>query len=259
VADESGIEVHRDGDVLRVVLARPESRNAQTPALWRALADVGESLDPGVRAVVLSAEGVSFSAGLDRRMFTPGGIEGEPSLASLAALPAAEVDAVIAEYQRAFTWWRECDAITVAAVQGHAVGAGFQLTLACDLIVVDPTAQFCMKEPQLGLVPDLAGTSPLVAAVGYPRALEICASGRWVTAEEALVLGIAVASAPAGGLTGVVDDLLAPMLGAMPGAITATKHLLAGAARREPADQRAAEREAQRGRLTDLMRALGGS
>ena len=114
------------------------------------------------------------------------------ALASLAALPAAEVDAVIAEYQRAFTWWRECDAITVAAVQGHAVGAGFQLALACDLIVVDPTAQFCMKEPQLGLVPDLAGTSPLVAAVGYPRALEICASGRWVSAEEALVLGIAV-------------------------------------------------------------------
>ncbi len=259
MADDSGIEVQRDGAVLRVVLSRPGSRNAQTPALWRELARVGETLDPDVRAVVLSAQGVSFSAGLDRRMFDPAGIPGEQSLASLASMTAAEVDEVIAEYQRAFTWWRQCDAVTVAAVQGHAVGAGFQLALACDLVVVDPTAQFCMKEPQLGLVPDLGGTAPLVAAVGYPRALEICASGRWVSAEESLALGIAVASAPSGGLAEAVGALLAPILGTLPGVVAETKHLLAGASGVDADRQRADERAAQFRRLASLAALAGGA
>ncbi len=90
------------------------------------------------------------------------------------------MDAEIAFYQKAFSWWRECDAITVAAVQGHAVGAGFQLALGCDLRVVADDVAFAMKETSLGLVPDLAGTWPLVEAVGYARALEICVSGRSV-------------------------------------------------------------------------------
>ncbi len=61
-------------------------------------------------------------------------------------------------FQEAFTWWRRPDLVTVAAVQGHAVGAGFQLALACDLRVVADDAQFAMREPSLGLVPDLVGT-----------------------------------------------------------------------------------------------------
>jgi len=255
---EAGFALRQDGAVLTITLDRPGTRNSQHPAMWRSLAEVGATLDPSVRVVVLEAEGPSFSAGLDRRMFTPVGIAGEPSLGALAAMGPDGIDTVIAGYQEAFTWWRDSDAITVAAVQGHAVGAGFQLALACDLIVVDPTAQFCMKETQLGLVPDLGGTAPLVAAVGYPRALEICASGRWVTAEEALVLGIAVASAPVGGLRAVVDALVAPMLAAMPGAVTATKHLLARAAGGDAVEQRRAERAAQVGRLADLAAALGG-
>lgn len=112
-----------------------------------------------------------------------------------------------------------------------------------------------MKEPQLGLVPDLGGTAPLVAAVGYPRALEICASRRWVHAEEALALGLAVASAQAGHLREAIDTLLAPILAAPAGAVTATKHLLREAPGRAPHEQRDAERAAQAGRLASLLRA----
>jgi enoyl-CoA hydratase/carnithine racemase len=205
--------------------------------------------------VVLKAEGQSFSAGLDRRMFVSG-IEGEPSLADMAAFSDEQFDAKIAEYQRAFNWWRSSDAITIAAVQGHAVGAGFQLALAADLMVVADDVQFSMKETQLGLVPDLAGTHPLVMAVGYSRALEICASGRWVGADEAVALGIAVAATSLPDLDARVEQLIGSFLSAPAGAVTATKHLLRGAANRSHSEQQSAERAAQRGRILDIARAM---
>ena len=108
------------------------------------------------------------------------------------------LDAAIAGFQEAFTWWRRPDLVSVAAVQGHAVGAGFQLALACDVRVVADDVQLAMREPSLGLVPDLVGTWPLVQAVGYSRALEICLSGRWVGADEAVAIGIALRQAAPG-------------------------------------------------------------
>ena len=152
------VRVEVDGAVMTVTLDRAEARNAQTPATWAALVHVGRELTPDVRVVILRGAGPTFSAGLDRRMFTPDGIPGEPSLLSLATASDDEIDAQISAYQDAFTWWRASDAITIAAVQGHAIGAGFQLALGCDLIVADETALFSMKEPSFGLVPDLAGT-----------------------------------------------------------------------------------------------------
>jgi len=250
------VRVDDDGHVLTVTLARPEARNAQTPATWAALAEVGRSLPAHTRAVVLRGEGPTFSAGLDRRMFTAAGVDGEASFVELVAAGDAEIVERVGVYQEAFTWWRSCDAITVAAVHGHAVGAGFQLALACDLLVADDTALFCMKEPALGLVPDLAGTAPLVAAVGYPRALEICASSREVGADEALRIGLAVRVVPAGGLDAAVAEVLAPMLAAPAGAITATKHLLRGAQHRHPVEQRLEERLAQVARLRELAALL---
>ena len=70
--------------------------------------------------------------------------------------------------------------MTIAAVQGHAIGAGFQLALACDFRVLAEDVQFCMAETGLGLVPDLGGTLPLVRLVGYSRAAEICVTSRRV-------------------------------------------------------------------------------
>ena len=82
-------------------------------------------------------------------------------------------------------------------MQGYAIGAGFQLALACDLRVLADDAQLSMKETSLGLVPDLTGTKPLVEAVGYSRALEICTTGRLVGATGGRSAGAGHGGGPA--------------------------------------------------------------
>ncbi|ARP69598.1 enoyl-CoA hydratase/isomerase family protein [Streptomyces pluripotens] len=250
--DKDGVRLTVDDALATVTLTNPAKRNAQSPALWRALAEVGQLLPGSVRVVVLRGEGASFSAGLNRQMFTPEGIPGEPTFIDLARRDDAELDATIAEYQEAFTWWRRSDIVSIAAVQGHAIGAGFQLALACDLRVVADDVQFAMRETSLGLVPDLTGTHPLTGLVGYARALEICATGRFVGAEEAVSCGLANLAVPAGELDGAARDLAAALLAAPRDAVVETKALLRGATDRTYDEQRAAERAAQARRLRDL-------
>ncbi|HZX39915.1 MAG TPA: enoyl-CoA hydratase/isomerase family protein [Streptomyces sp.] len=252
VLDKDGVRLTVEDAVATVTLTNPDKRNAQSPALWRALAQAGRSLPGNVRVVVLRGEGKSFSAGLDRQAFTPEGFDGEPSFLDLARGSDAELDAVIAEYQEAFTWWRRSDIVTIAAVQGHAIGAGFQLALACDLRVVAQDVQFAMRETSLGLVPDLTGTYPLVSLVGYARALEICATGRFVHAEEAERTGLANLVVPADELESTVRDLTGALLAAPRDAVIETKALLQGVSGRSYEEQRTAERAAQARRLRDL-------
>lgn len=241
-----------------VTLSRPDVLNAQTPQTWQALRAVGAALPDDVRAVVIRGSGRAFSAGLDRRLFSPGGIDGLPGILDLASMPEAEADAVLAGFQAGFSWLRDPARVTVAAVQGHAIGAGFQLALACDLRIVADDVQFCMAEPSLGLVPDLGGTHPLVHAVGYPRAVEICLSGRRVAADEAVAIGLALRAVPLTELDAAVDDLLGALVSPPPGAARETLLLLAGvAAGADPTSALAAERAAQLRRLRSLAAGPG--
>jgi enoyl-CoA hydratase/carnithine racemase len=251
------VRIERVGDAVHVTLCNPEARNAQTPATWRRLASVPQLLTPEVRTVVLRGEGVSFSAGLDRRMISPEGVPGEESLLSLATYDDEKIDAFISQAQAAFSWWHEVPQVTVALVQGHAIGAGFQLALACDVMIVADDAKLAMRETSLGLVPDLAGTAPLVSRVGYSRAFEICARGRYVEADEAVRIGLAVARVPMTEWDAYLAEFMAPILAAMPGAVSELKHLLSGAA--TAPDQLARERAAQTRRLAELRALLGGS
>ena len=262
-AAAAGLRVRVDGSaagmpgLARVTLADPDRRNAQTPAMWRALAAVGAGLPDDVRVVVVDAEGPSFSAGLDTRMFTPEGVPGEPSLRDLAALSPPELDAAIADFQDGFTWLGDARFVSVAAVQGHAVGAGFQLALACDLVLVADDVQLCMRETTLGLVPDLGGTGRLVDAVGYARALELCLTGRRMAAPEAVTSGLALRSVPSAGLAAAVDELALALCAAPVEAARATTRLLRSAVRADPADQLAAERAEQVRRIAELVRSAG--
>lgn len=252
VCADAGITLHVGARRWDVVLSRPQQRNAQSPATWRALERVGAAVaEHRPDVVVLRALGPSFSAGLDRAMFA-GGLPGEPGLVELAGMPDDQLDATIEGFQRGFTWWRDVDAVTVAAVQGHAVGAGFQLALACDVRILADDSQLAMRETSLGLVPDLGGTGPLVEAVGFAVALELCATGRWVGADEAVTRGLASLAVPLAELEAAVDELVSAMLAAPAGAVAATKRLLRNASERSDVEQRRLERATQAVRLRDL-------
>ncbi len=249
---EAGLRLDVTGPVATVTLCRPDRRNAQTPAMWTALARIGRELAGDVRIVVVRGDGPSFSAGLDLAMFSPAGLPGALSFTELARLADRDAEKVIAEFQAAFSWWRRPDIVSIAAVQGHAVGAGFQLALACDLRVLASDAQLSMAETSRGIVPDLGGTKPLVDLVGYPRALEICVTGRRVGAAEAQRIGLAELVVEPDQLTGAVDDLVAALLVPLRDAVIETKALLRRAADSTYDDQVVAERRAQLRRLRDL-------
>ncbi|MGY1839614.1 MULTISPECIES: enoyl-CoA hydratase/isomerase family protein [unclassified Modestobacter] len=249
-ADADGwVRTARDGAVLTVTLDRADQLNAQTPATWAALRAVGESLDDAVRVVVVRGAGRSFSAGLDRGLFDPAATGG---LGELAALPVELAQDRIRGYQAGFRWLRSPGIVSVAAVQGHAIGAGAQLALACDLRVFADDAQLRLPEASLGLVPDLTGTSTLVELVGYSRAVELCLTGRAVGAAEAVSTGLATAAVPAQELDAAVGDLVAALLAPDAGAARETLALLRSAVRNGPEAQDAAERAAQVRRLRTL-------
>jgi len=247
--DRGHVALRVEGPVATVTLNRPQVHNAQLPETWEALAHLGSRLPSTVRVVIVSGEGASFSAGLDRSAF-----DRSPTalLGRLALAPTAAADEVIAGFQRAFSWLADPRFVSIAAVSGHAIGAGFQLALACDLIVVARDAQFRMAEVSLGLVPDLGGTARLVRSVGYQRALEICATGRHVGADEAVRIGLALACVPVDELDAAVADLTAALIESPPEAVRAITALMNQAQTNSPADQLAAERSAQIG----LIRAM---
>lgn len=217
---------------LNLTLSLPERHNAQTRRLWAALRAVRRSMPGSVRVVVLRGAGPSFSSGIDTALLRQLAHEGL-------------TDQFIGEVQEAFDWSGDNAFVSVAAVHGHALGAGLQLALGADLRVVTADAVLALPETSYGIVPDLGGTRPLVRAVGYATALDLVLTGRRLTGQEAYQLGLAQRLAPADGLDEAIEALVAELLA--PGREVAgeVKALLRGAETRTHDQQRAAEREAQ--------------
>lgn len=235
-------------DVFTITLNDPDKRNAQTPHTWDQLFELSQQVPEQARFIVLRGNGKSFSAGLDRAMFTPQGVPGQPSFMEMASQNDAQLDDSIAHYQRFFRVLRDLPQISVALVQGHAIGAGFQLALACDLIVAEPSAQFALKETQWGLTPDLGGTVRFMEALGYRKSLELIGSGRVITGEEAYALGLV--SVVSENLETGLNQIIDPLRAVMPEALIDAKSMLAGVAYGE--EPWVAERRSQTKRLRHL-------
>ncbi len=226
--------------VADVRLNRPDKMNALDPAMFSALVEAGEGLrvDPSIRAVVLSGIGRSFCAGLDFSSFTA---MADPDAAP-AAVPKVTVppgSPVSAPAQYAVYVWRAIPVPVIAAVHGHALGGGCQLALGADLRLVHPAAQLSVLEIRWGLVPDMCGTQLLPELVGLDVAKELTFTGRTVSGEEAVRLGLAtrVSEQPYEDAVALAHDIA----GRSPDAIRAAKALFALAGKVPLAEGFAAE------------------
>lgn len=244
-----GFRVELQGERAEFVLDRPDRLNCQSPGMWDDLVRARRELSGTVRVIVLRAEGRAFSAGLDRAVFTSAGAD---NIAALGTLPHDEATARIAGWQQAFDWSSRADLVTVAGVQGHAIGGGFQLALGADIRIAADDVLFCMAEPALGIVPDLGGTKRLVDLVGVSRATEICLTGRRIDAAEALRIGLVSHVVPREDLEMTVERTATAVLAIDRNAAIETKALLQRAHGRTQDEQQAAEREAQYRRLRTI-------
>lgn len=184
--------VEVDGPVAVVTLNRPEARNAVDDGMRAALRSTVDTVaaDRSVAVVILTGAGTAFCAGGDikamrSRLAAPSGevaVNGWLRQQGTAALTAG---------------LHKLPQITIAAVNGPASGLGFDLALACDFIVADPSAWFAASFVLRGLVPDGGSMYYLPRRVGLAQAKDIVFSGRRVAADEAAGMGL-------------VDDLSAP-------------------------------------------------
>ncbi len=207
----AALRVERDGEILRVTLARPERRNAVDAGLIAELAEV--FVDVGrARAVVLAGEGASFCAGADVEwMRAAADLDYEGNLRDANALRhlLESVD--------------RCPAPVVCRVQGHALGGGAGLVACADIAVAAPDAVFAFSEVKLGIIP--AVVSPFaLAKIGAGAARRYFLTGERFDAETALRIGLV--HEVAADLDGAVARVLGELASAGPKAARAAKKLV---------------------------------
>lgn len=170
---------HEQGHVAELVLDRPKAMNAVSTEMARSIAGACTALgeDREVRAVVLtSTHERAFCVGAD--------LKERNSFSDADLLRQRPVT------RGAYTGVLELPVPTVAAVHGFALGGGFELALACDVIVADRTAVVGLPEVSVGVIPGGGGTQLLPRRVGAARAAELIFSARRVEAAEAGELGL---------------------------------------------------------------------
>jgi methylglutaconyl-CoA hydratase len=205
------LRIERDGDLLRIVLARPETRNAFDAGLIAELAeafvDVGKA-----RAVVLSGDGPSFCAGADVEwMRASVDLDFDANVADANALRGM-LEAI-----------DRCPAPVVARVQGHALGGGAGLVACSDIAVAEPKAAFAFSEVKLGIVP--AVISPFaLAKIGPSWARRYFVTGERFDAATALRIGLV--HEVAADLDAAVERILAELASAGPRAARHAKKLV---------------------------------
>lgn len=234
MADYDTIKYGVHDGVATIELARGDKRNAINAQMFSELGDAAEraAADSGIRVVVVRAQGPSFSAGIDFAL-----------LGQLAGTRGARFRSFVRMAQRPFALLAHMDKPTVAAVQGHTVGAGFQLALACDLRIAAEDAKFAMLEVRFGLVPDLGGTHRLARAIGPARAKELVWTGRTVEADEAERMGLVNRAVALDALEKETETYARELVASPPIPVSLSKALLSRA--HETPLEAAMEREAQ--------------
>jgi enoyl-CoA hydratase len=200
----------REGAVATITLNRPEVLHALNATMFDELEDAFTALaaDPAVRAILLTGGGErAFAAGADIR--------------GLADVSAAEGEEKARRGQRVLSQIESCGKPVIALVNGVALGGGCELALACTLRVAAENAKLGLPEVKLGLIPGYGGTQRLTRLVGRAAALRLILTGEFVTAVEALRIGLVNEVVPLAGLPARGREIAAMIAAVAPLAVAA--------------------------------------
>ena len=216
--DSSTPDSDLEAGVLRVVLDRPERRNAINHELLDALhAAVDRTVtDDAVRAVVITGRGDTFCAGAD--------------IYDYAAFDTEQFKAFTGRASSLCNRLTRARVPVIAAVNGLALGGGFELAMACDVVFAADDASFGLPETSIGLIPGWHGTQRLTNAIGAKLALESIWTGRRWSAHEARRLGLVNHVCEAGTVVARAVEFAARFSSASPAAVTAAKSAVRRAA-----------------------------
>lgn len=189
--------------IARVTLNRPEQLNAYNIAMRDELHDVLGAIhdDPEVRAMVLAGAGSSFSTGGD--------------VSEFGQAPSPIVARWVRFRRDVWGMLRTLPIPTVAAVHGFTVGGGLEMALLCDIAIAAEDARFCLPETGLGMIPGVCGTQTAARRIGLGWAADLCLTGRWIDARQALSVGL-VAEVVSSGALNRRAQAMARSLGRLP-------------------------------------------
>ena len=208
------VTVERDGNVAVVTMNRPEAMNALSSALREELAKamVAVDADDSIHAVVLTGMGQrAFTAGLDLKEL---GIQG---------LGAANAETAQANPVKAI---EQCRKPVIGAINGVAITGGFEVAVACDILIASENARFADTHARVGIMPGWGLSQKLSRLIGISRAKELSLSGNFLDAQTACAWGLVNRVVPAVELLPAAKKLAADIASADPGMIQAYKRLI---------------------------------
>lgn len=229
-------KTERDGKLLIVTINRPDVLNSLHPPGNAELAAVFDDFaaDPDAWAAIITGEGRAFSAGNDLKYQAEGG--------DRAAAPATGFAGLTNRY--------DLEKPVIAAVNGVAMGGGFEIALACDLIIAAESAVFALPEPRVGLAALAGGLHRLPREIGTKQALGMILTGRRVGAAEGQALGFVNEVVPDGEVVDAARRWADQILECSPMSIRASKQAVyQGLSHQDVATASAARYEAVRAML----------
>ncbi|MGW8378995.1 crotonase/enoyl-CoA hydratase family protein [Streptomyces sp. ODS28] len=213
VRTEDPVRTETVGSTLVITLDRPRARNAVDAAVAEGIAAALDRLEsePALRAAVLTGADGTFSAGMDLKAAARGEQVDVPGK-GFAGLTEARVSKPL-----------------IAAVEGPAMGGGFELALACDLVVASDTARFALPEVKRGLIAGGGGAVRLPRRIPYHLAMELLLTGRTLDAARARDLGIVNQVTAEGGALDTALELADELAANAPLALAAVKEVVRAA------------------------------
>ncbi|HPC85890.1 MAG TPA: crotonase/enoyl-CoA hydratase family protein [Smithellaceae bacterium] len=180
----SSFKVEKTGHVAWLILNRPKQRNTMTMEFFQEMRRLFKAFDEDVdvRVVAIRAEGKSFTAGLDL-------VAAQSLLGDGSAVYREELRRKIMDLQESITAIENCRKPVIAAIHGHCIGGGVDLTSACDIRLASKDAVFSIRETRIGIIADIGTLQRVPSIIGQGWFRELALTGRDWTAEESLKMG----------------------------------------------------------------------